>query len=585
MWTSAYLPNIGGLEVMTHTLAKALVANGHEVLVISNRPINELIKEIVIEGIKVFNFPIEKSLLSYDLKSVKAILDRLNQVIAAFSPDVVHIHGFLEQHAFYQERLFRKTPYPICLTLHGLLVQSHFKTDACQKLWRRAKQVTIVSKSLEKGLFEEGLTHPNLKVVYNALTPPHKSPVDFNHNTKRILLMGRISKEKGFEFALQAFQKLKSSFLDLHIDILAGGSKYQELLDQIRLHDLESITYSPGFIQPDEVWKYVDNASLILVPSTYEAFGLVALQGAMRKRPVVASNILGLREVIVDKKTGLLVPPGNPDAIVEAISQLLTNPTKSEKMGIEAYNRSKKLFDVKKMVNTYQDIYSAISSPLVSVVIPTYNGEKHLSATLYSVFKQTYSNFEVIIVDNGSSDQTSTIAKRYENVRYQSFATQNTADARNRGVKLAKGKYIAFLDQDDLWETNKLELQVTFLEENPDFDAAICHQTTFLDPGTNKPHWLKREFLEGSQLSYNPSSLLVKKTLLDQNTFDLAFSLTSDVAWFFQAKHQGLKIGELKDILMHRRVHLNNGVHACSKLQKELLHVIKDSLKQRRKNG
>ncbi|MGE0132674.1 MAG: glycosyltransferase family 2 protein [Blastocatellales bacterium] len=106
--------------------------------------------------------------------------------------------------------------------------------------------------------------------------------------------------------------------------------------------------------------------------------------------------------------------------------------------------------------------------PKVSVVIPAYNAEKYLAETVRSVLDQTYGDYEVIVVDDGSSDGTLEVAKSFQS-RIQVFAKPNggPASARNLAIKNSRGDYIAFLDSDDLWMNDKLGQQVALLEENP----------------------------------------------------------------------------------------------------------------------
>ncbi|MBW4571442.1 MAG: glycosyltransferase [Tolypothrix carrinoi HA7290-LM1] len=107
--------------------------------------------------------------------------------------------------------------------------------------------------------------------------------------------------------------------------------------------------------------------------------------------------------------------------------------------------------------------------PKVSVIIPAYNALAYLIETIESVFKQTFSDFEVLIVDDGSSDGTAAWATQITDSRVRVICQKNQGSsvARNTGITAAKGEYIALLDADDLWEPTKLEKQVRFLEENP----------------------------------------------------------------------------------------------------------------------
>ncbi len=109
--------------------------------------------------------------------------------------------------------------------------------------------------------------------------------------------------------------------------------------------------------------------------------------------------------------------------------------------------------------------------PVVSVIIPTYNRADMLDEALRSVFAQTYKDFEVIVVDDGSTDHTRSVVDKYPHrVRYVHQENQGHALAKNTGIAAADGGYIAFLDDDDTWLPRKLELQMDVLENNPDVD-------------------------------------------------------------------------------------------------------------------
>lgn len=113
--------------------------------------------------------------------------------------------------------------------------------------------------------------------------------------------------------------------------------------------------------------------------------------------------------------------------------------------------------------------------PLVSVVIPTYNAAEFLGETLDSVLAQTYPNLEVIVVDDGSTDATPELLRTYgERITVLRQANAGQAAARNRGARLARGEFLAFLDSDDLWDPDKIARQVYWLQRHPQACATYC---------------------------------------------------------------------------------------------------------------
>lgn len=116
--------------------------------------------------------------------------------------------------------------------------------------------------------------------------------------------------------------------------------------------------------------------------------------------------------------------------------------------------------------------------PLISVIIPVYNGEKTIRETIESVLNQTFSDFELIVINDGSQDSTLEIVSSIPDPRLQVFSYPNAglAASRNRGISKATGKYISFIDADDLWTPDKLEEQLRALQANP--QAAVAYSWT-----------------------------------------------------------------------------------------------------------
>lgn len=163
---------------------------------------------------------------------------------------------------------------------------------------------------------------------------------------------------------------------------------------------------------------------------------------------------------------------------------------------------------------------------LVSIIIPLYNSEKYIAEAIESVINQTYKNWELLIVDDCSTDKSREIVKKYasQNKQIQLIESEvnfgGPARPRNIGLKKATGKYIAFCDDDDLWLPEKLEIQVDFLEKNPDYLLVSSNSKTFPD-GTNNNLFL----LKNKQLKFNElvkgnkiinSSVLMQKSVIEK---------------------------------------------------------------------
>ena len=117
---------------------------------------------------------------------------------------------------------------------------------------------------------------------------------------------------------------------------------------------------------------------------------------------------------------------------------------------------------------------------LVSVCMNAYNASKTIAQSLESVLNQTYKNLQIIIVDDCSTDNTAEIVKSYDDDRIELYTLPknfNISNANNEALHRAKGEYIAHIDSDDIWAEDKIEKQIKFLEENPQYGACFTHAT------------------------------------------------------------------------------------------------------------
>jgi len=197
--------------------------------------------------------------------------------------------------------------------------------------------------------------------------------------------------------------------------------------------------------------------------------------------------------------------------------------------------------------------------PLISVIVPVYNGELYLSFAIRSILGQDYDPLEVIVVDDGSTDNSSNIARSFKEVRYVHQSNQGVAMARNIGIAAARGEFIAFLDADDLWASNKLTAQVEYLLKNPQLGYVLAKMHNFLEPGINWPSWQGEKFSEEDEYSYSVSALAARKSVFDEiGTFDPRFRIGSDTDWLIRAKEAGIRMAILPDVLVERRIHDSN---------------------------
>ncbi len=230
---------------------------------------------------------------------------------------------------------------------------------------------------------------------------------------------------------------------------------------------------------------------------------------------------------------------------------------------------------------------------LVSVIIPAFNGEAFLAEAVDSICKQNYHPLEIIIIDDGSNDNTEQIAKTLQgNIKYVSQRhTGGPAAGRNKGLRIAEGDLIAFLDQDDIWPENKLNIQVEKINESSKQDV-VLGRTQMLRMKTVKDG--KYEFEKHSKpwVHLMPSCALFRKTVFDKvGLFDEKLTYYgNDFDWFLRARELSVSIFIQKEVTLFWRIHDKNQTHDKSirdhSLGRDhaLTEILKKSLDRRRQS-
>lgn len=230
-----------------------------------------------------------------------------------------------------------------------------------------------------------------------------------------------------------------------------------------------------------------------------------------------------------------------------------------------------------------------MGQPLVSCIVPVFNGEKYLAEALDSIIQQTYQPLEIIVADDGSTDETPTVVARYgDQIRCLRQNNSGVSIARNLGLSVARGEFVAFLDADDLWHPDKLERQMARFEARPELDLCVTHLQNFWIPEleeekTRFQNHRLAEVLPGFAMQ----TLVARRAFFEKvGGFNAAFKMGEDIEWFLRAAEQGAVMELLPDLLVRRRLHENNlSMHPGTRMQKgllEIVKVVKGSLDRRR---
>lgn len=224
---------------------------------------------------------------------------------------------------------------------------------------------------------------------------------------------------------------------------------------------------------------------------------------------------------------------------------------------------------------------------LISCIVPAYNGEKYLVEALDSIWQQRYRPIEIIVVDDGSTDQTAAVVKHYSReVRYLYQPNAGPAAARNLGLGAANGEFIAFLDADDLWHPEKLMRQMAHFEARPELDYCVGHAQNFWVEYLDQEKAQFRDHRIAKPLpAFSTATLLARPALFDRaGRFNPALPHGDSTEWFLRAAECGAVMELLPNVLLLRRLHKDNrSRHHGKQSREQYLHILKASLDRRRR--
>lgn len=224
---------------------------------------------------------------------------------------------------------------------------------------------------------------------------------------------------------------------------------------------------------------------------------------------------------------------------------------------------------------------------LISVVIPVYNGERYLGQAIESVLAQAHHSLEIIVVDDGSTDGSATLSQQFgPPVRYHYQPNAGLGATRNTGASLARGEFLAFLDADDLWVPNKLDLQLRAFADDPSLEISFGYVRQFYSPELDA-ETRRRILLPDAPLAgCNPGTMLLRWTTFRRiGWFRADPQVGQFIDWYARAQEQQLKMQVLPDILMQRRLHgANMGIEKRA-ARNDYARILGDVLRRRRQKG
>lgn len=202
-------------------------------------------------------------------------------------------------------------------------------------------------------------------------------------------------------------------------------------------------------------------------------------------------------------------------------------------------------------------------APRVSVIIPVYNGAKYVAESVASVLAQTYRDLELIVVDDGSTDETQKVLAQFgSKITVITLPHTGVSYARNQGIASSTGEFIAMQDCDDLWEPSKLSEQIAYLDAHPEMGLVYCYSTNFTGKDAGNVALVKKLDFEGdifvdlvTKNSFGSPTTLFRKVALDQvGLYDESLIAMEDYEFNLRFSRK-YKIGRVAKSLVRRRIH------------------------------
>lgn len=366
-------PITGGAELQIFLLAKFLDKQQFQPqLICANYPsLDNWVEKFQKEQIPVHRLQVKNK---RDLNHYH----QLKQIIKQEKPDILHIHVWNPascRHAFLAGN---NTNTPIVTTEHDPFKLSFLKNLFKKYTLKSVKKIITVSTENQQTLKQLYPKHQEkIAVIHNGIdfTWWNSQLLSFNkldrktikeelfhakEDTLIITTIAALHERKGINYAIDALKPLTEQYPNIKLVIIGNGPEKENLQKQINKLKLTSNAILLG--KQSNIPYLLKSSDIFLLPSKREAFGLVNLEAMFCGLPVVASKVGGIPEIIAHKKTGILVPAQNPQAITEALNQLISNPQLRKLIGENGQRHAISTFNAHKMAKAYQEIYQEITA-------------------------------------------------------------------------------------------------------------------------------------------------------------------------------------------------------------------------------
>lgn len=356
-WTNSFWPKIGGIETQGLSLMQGLVQRGHNCVVITQHLDPASPQKETLGNIKIHRYRFDHAFRHKKLALIQAYISDIKNIVTQFKPDIMHISIGHGTQIFVYRMIRQQMSLPSLVTLHDPLTEDTEKENQIyQSIFSLADQLNCVSNSALKEIKKfDSEQHLPCSYIYNGLDIPKLTPKTPCFDSTTVLCWGRLVPHKGFDLVIRALYQLATK--DLNLLIVGEGSEAENLKQLSKTLGLEKQVKFFGLVEKSKLLSLINSASLVVMPSRFEPFGLVAVEAMQMARPIIASREQGLAEIIRDHDTGILVEKNNVDQIAQAITYLLTHPEEAIAMGKRARLDVIQRFNLNRMITEYENLY------------------------------------------------------------------------------------------------------------------------------------------------------------------------------------------------------------------------------------
>jgi len=369
--THTFFPHaVGGREKHVYDLAKTLAKNGHRVEIFTSSDSFKSYKKaknnLIVHYLPTIQIPMPTG---YYRITPTMLFEMLKGNF-----DLIHAHEYFHFTTFIAALTSKAKNIPLILTEHGypeLVGVSKFLLKMYHVLIlphviKQTKRFIAVSNFIKEEIIDKfSVSKEEINVVHNGIildeykNKSRSFAKKYNLENKKIVLsIGRLVKEKGFQYLMRSIPKVIKEVPNA-VFVIVGPSHYYKnelikLSKELKVEDKVLIT---GVISDELLKSAIYSSEVFVIPSVYEPFGIIALEAMAYGKPIVSSEIGGLREFLTNNRNCLFVPPANADEISAKIVRLLKDKKLAKKLGING-KRDVKKYDWKNMINEVLKVYN-----------------------------------------------------------------------------------------------------------------------------------------------------------------------------------------------------------------------------------